>query len=316
MLLLPVFAQPQPAAIDARQAYSQIYANAAWRLRPGQPLSGGGSTLEATNVTCSVLSRAVLFAASQRGYGQPVRILDAPCGDWNWMPSCLSRIAKGVGRGTSIVYRGVDVVDDLISTLNARRGDSLLSEQWSARVRLLPFLRADITNATEMAQFRGAVDVILHKHMIAHTPVRAGLVSTHVHFLRPHLRCTSETTYCICRLSATCPLCHVSSLTHKHLTSDATATYDSDSCRVVLPLSLSPPQNALITLALRALDGLGAMMLVHDNHPTTSRMSVRANASHTRVHRTALQYAPHSAALPHTVHRCFTCAAHSHAAGA
>ena len=54
-----------------------------------------------------------------------------------------------------------------------------------------------------MARFRGSADVILHKHMIAHTP------------------------------------------------------------------------NSLIALALRSLDGLGARLLVHDNHPSAVRMSVR-----------------------------------------
>ena len=98
-------------------AFAKIYEGAMWRTGDKRdqriPLSGGGSTLEATNVTCKVLLAAVRHVTSKRR--GPTRILDTPCGDFTWMGSCLRRIAEELQPdGGSIVYRGIDVVSSCL----------------------------------------------------------------------------------------------------------------------------------------------------------------------------------------------------------
>ena len=39
--------------VSTSEAFSRLYRGGGWRFRPGQPRSGGGSTLQATNVTCA-----------------------------------------------------------------------------------------------------------------------------------------------------------------------------------------------------------------------------------------------------------------------
>lgn len=160
-------------AESPQQAFSRRYTLGGWSIKPGQPRSGGGSTLVATNTTCAVLLQALLVVAKQRSGGGRVRILDAPCGDFTWMPTCLRWVARKAP-GLAMSYRGVDVVDSLVAQLNARGGEMLRVRgddfALPRQVHLLPFLRADVSNATEMRRFRGHVDVILSKHMLIHLP--------------------------------------------------------------------------------------------------------------------------------------------------
>ena len=158
-------------------AFAKIYEGAMWRTGDKRdqriPLSGGGSTLEATNVTCKVLLAAVRHVTSKRR--GPTRILDTPCGDFTWMGSCLRRIAKELQPdGGSIVYRGIDVVSSLVDELNARGGHLLTGARdfnlGVPNVRILPFVQADASNLTQMVRFTGRVDVILSKHMLIHLP--------------------------------------------------------------------------------------------------------------------------------------------------
>jgi hypothetical protein len=164
-------AAPPPTA---QQEFTKLYRRGGWRFRPGQPRSGGGSTLVATNTTCAILLHAVRLAAESAPPARPVRILDAPCGDFTWMPSCLRWMAERVPT-LRLEYRGIDVVEPLIEQLNRREGGLLSHLSASAfavppSVTLLPFERADATNRTEMARYAQRVDVLLSKHMLIHTP--------------------------------------------------------------------------------------------------------------------------------------------------
>jgi len=166
---------------SAQTKFTEIYRSHMWRIHSGQPLSGGGSTHSATNVTCAVLLHAVRAVAAQRPTCGCVRVLDAPCGDFTWMPSCLHRMAQMLLASppagtppTTIVYRGVDVVSTLVDQLNARSGNMLTLTRadfaMPAAVTLLPFLRLDVSNASAMRPLVGEVDVIVSKHMLIHTP--------------------------------------------------------------------------------------------------------------------------------------------------
>ena len=168
-----------PMAATAREAFSEIYRSHTWQFGDSAvPLSGGGSSLEATNTTCAVLLHAVLMVARAKIKHVPhhVRILDLPCGDFTWIPQCLRDVASHAPPETPLrlVYRGVDVVGPLIEQLNSRAGDLIQVPashfEMPATVRILPFVRADVSNATELSALRGQVDIIVSKHMLIHTP--------------------------------------------------------------------------------------------------------------------------------------------------
>lgn len=182
-----------PSFGSARSIFGTIYKDGVWQFNDGRvPRSGNGSTLSATNTTCAVLLHAVKLMRArqqqddigksttrreQRRQQQLVRILDLPCGNFTWMPHCLRHIAARVPDIT-LVYRGVDVVDHLIEQLNDRHGELLGAASGRDHfamprgVALLPFLRADVSNATELRGLAGQVDIILSKHMLIHTPNR------------------------------------------------------------------------------------------------------------------------------------------------
>ena len=168
----PMPSSPVPVT-SAREAFARVYNGAMWRFKPGQPRSGGGSTLQATNTTCAVLLTAVRLVAQRQS---TVRILDTPCGDGTWMPNCLTQIASSDVSSIQIEYQGVDVVPSLVAQLNARRGHLLTSPGFavpSMRVRVLPFACADIANWTEMRRFSSSFwqpDIILSKHFLMHIP--------------------------------------------------------------------------------------------------------------------------------------------------
>jgi hypothetical protein len=76
-----------------------------WWFANGESVSGSGSTMEAT---VHIRENLVPFLAKW----QVTRLLDAPCGDWNWM--------KAVSLPPDLIYMGADIVPDLIADLSRR----------------------------------------------------------------------------------------------------------------------------------------------------------------------------------------------------
>ena len=164
-------------AADASAAFNKVYATKLWAGKNKHPSSGAGSTLKATTTTCAVLKRAVVMRrARARRFNTGVKILDTPCGDWTWMPSCLQKIASEAR--VSLIYQGVDVVESVVTKLNARvAGAGGLPTPppqhppaAELNVTVLPFQVADVGNLTRMSDFANHFDVIISKHMLIHTP--------------------------------------------------------------------------------------------------------------------------------------------------
>ncbi len=89
---------------DAADVFSDIYARNTWGN--GESRSGGGSAMCATEAVRLGLPRLV------RDYG--IRsVLDAPCGDVNWMQGLLPEIAD---------YTGLDIVAPLVEQNRTRYG--------------------------------------------------------------------------------------------------------------------------------------------------------------------------------------------------
>jgi hypothetical protein len=87
-----------------REKLQQVFETADWSDKTGSPRSGSGSTLEFT-----ARLRAALPDLWRRY--QVRTFLDAPCGDWTWMPSVDLE---------GIVYIGGDVSEGLIAENTAR----------------------------------------------------------------------------------------------------------------------------------------------------------------------------------------------------
>jgi len=157
----------------AADAFGEHYRKGGWTSTrtPTVSRSGAGSTRVATTTTCAVLEKAVLkLRSAQRGWPS-IRILDAPCGDWTWMPSCLNQIITATS--VQITYQGIDAVATLVQQLNSQKGDYLhgnaITTKLNANITVLPFRQVDLTNHHEMMAFRD-FDIIISKHMLIHTP--------------------------------------------------------------------------------------------------------------------------------------------------
>lgn len=158
------------AATGGQKVFGDIYAKGLWR--GSGPASGAGSSPFAARTTCLVLLEAIRRAAAERPEGSPVRILDAPCGDFTWMPGCLAR-ARATFPRVPLRYTGADVVAELVRQLNAGHGHYLVNSRRAptpAGVDVEPFLHLDAANVGAMAALRGRFDVLLSKHMLVHLP--------------------------------------------------------------------------------------------------------------------------------------------------
>ena len=121
--------------------FSRIYRDGMWR--DGESLSGWGSTLERTEDI-----RRELPALLRRLGAKS--LLDAPCGDWNWM----QRVDL-----TGVDYTGVDVVREIVDTNRRKYGRPGKT-----------FLRLDFTRE----QVPGA-DAILCRETLIHLSLADGL---------------------------------------------------------------------------------------------------------------------------------------------
>jgi len=102
------------AAADKRKrAFSGIYQHRFWAVNGRFPLSGSGSSLEASQATRKTLKSVIrAFSISS--------IFDSSCGDMTWMPKLLQDIAL---EGRRVHYVGNDIVAELIVENRSRFPD-------------------------------------------------------------------------------------------------------------------------------------------------------------------------------------------------
>lgn len=160
------------------KVFDHIYAEGLWHntkkatLTDKAPASGAGSTPLAARTTCLVLLDAIRRTKSERPAGAPVRILDAPCGDFTWMPGCLAR-AREAFPETRLRYTGGDIVAELVRQLNAGEGRYLANGKRAAvppGVELAEFIHLDSADSEAMGRLADRFDIIVSKHMLIHLP--------------------------------------------------------------------------------------------------------------------------------------------------
>jgi Methyltransferase domain len=95
------------SAASTADSFDFIYRTAAWRLDEGQSLSGPGSDLQSTEDVRDTLPLVL------NGLGVRV-LLDAGCGDFNWMKTIE----------LSCRYIGIDIVSSVIQTNQAAYGNA------------------------------------------------------------------------------------------------------------------------------------------------------------------------------------------------
>ena len=125
-----------------------------------------------------MLKHAVQLVAERAG-NRPVRILDTPCGDFTWMPFCLTRIHNDTS--LRLEYQGVDIVPSLVEMLNSGNGSFLTGHMHSVTigredngVHVFPFQVADVSSSDSMAPYGGGrFDIIVSKHALIHAPNQA-----------------------------------------------------------------------------------------------------------------------------------------------
>ena len=98
-----------------KDAFDKIYTKRMWGGDGVTgSMSGGGSDIgRATEALCSVIFEALLKASKEKEAAgmteYELNFLDAPSGDFFWMPGCLSRMASRLPAGARLNYQGVDV---------------------------------------------------------------------------------------------------------------------------------------------------------------------------------------------------------------
>ena len=97
-----------PPPDDTRAVFTDIFHRVAWSGGWPETVSGAGSTLEST----AGLREALTALLADGPLPPNPTVLDAPCGDFNWM-----REVRGVGR-----YIGMDIVEPLIADNQGRHG--------------------------------------------------------------------------------------------------------------------------------------------------------------------------------------------------
>ena len=160
--------------------FENIYASGYWRDHRAAgtadvPSSGAGSTVRASHSTCVTLLEAVRRTSEANSH-RHVRILDAPCGDFTWMPSCLTRIAAELH--VAIHYQGGDIVRELVQQLNEGRGRFLPNGVRTAigsGVTLREFVHLDATDVEAMRRLRGRFDILISRHVTIHLQSNAVL---------------------------------------------------------------------------------------------------------------------------------------------
>lgn len=129
--------------------FNNIYINGRW----GKPFfSGVGSTLAQ-----SVGAQRALWHAIQYSKKSPVRILDAACGDMQWIPSALKKVDTHEQR---IIYTGNDVSSVIIDI--DKKNHNLRNFFQKANIAF-QFTNKDM-NILSMDNY----DIILIRHVIMH----------------------------------------------------------------------------------------------------------------------------------------------------
>jgi hypothetical protein len=124
--------------LAVKQVFTKIYENRLWQ--GSESVSGNGSGDAATENVRSMLPGLVSNVNAQS-------LLDAPCGDFNWMKDIHLPIER---------YYGVDIVDDLIAENQRRFGNQSRS-----------FIKLDL-----IRDRLPETEFILCRHLFIHLPFR------------------------------------------------------------------------------------------------------------------------------------------------
>lgn len=145
-------------------AFDDVYNHNKWF--GSNSLSGPGSSPAATHVLCHTLSVAVSKVAAGKPAGSRISVLDAPSGDFVWMPGCLSSIQSTLVAGLSLAYQGVDVSSVAVGLAEKRRANVQAALK---TVSISPFQQVDLADAGSLAKF-GHVDILMSHDCLQHNP--------------------------------------------------------------------------------------------------------------------------------------------------
>jgi hypothetical protein len=173
------YAEIQTIAASNRSSsekFTCIYKKKLWlRVNPvinaDRSLSGQGSTLESTTIFRQELERFLLQVNARR-------LLDIPCGDFNWM--------KSVKIPSGLEYIGGDIVPSLVAQLNETYGR--LSKEAPRHFRVFdltkdPFDAADIWLCKDCIQHLSNEDIFLALSNFCRSSVEYALISNHTDVL-------------------------------------------------------------------------------------------------------------------------------------
>ena len=161
-------------AISSReQAFTHVFSAGLWS-GSGAGKSGGASDLNATSCLRPALIDILEWIGIEKAAGEPIQVLDAPCGDLQWIPTLWDELRArhtGDSKPRSIKYMGIDIVKPLIDS----------HRRWSTEVSTLAWLKRrhvsmsfDHHDVVEEA-LKQSYDLIHTKDMMIHLTNRDAL---------------------------------------------------------------------------------------------------------------------------------------------
>lgn len=161
----------------AQDAFDNIYGQATWGGDGvSSSKSGTGSSIGVgTRLLCATITEAVWKASQEKqAAGQTnyeLNVLDAPSGDFFWMPGCLKHISSKLPAGARLNYQGVDVSQIAVTTAESKRASTQASLPGSVTIE--PFQRMNLASAGILQQtFPGKhFDVVNCHDALQHNPM-------------------------------------------------------------------------------------------------------------------------------------------------
>ena len=151
---------------ERQDRFEKVYSEKLWAPRGG-PLSGSGSSLEAT----ANPRRAIASLIRRSGVRS---ILDAPCGDLTWMRDLFPEFDA-----LNVSYTGVDIVRPAIRRLKHEFANDRLRHFEVADLTRDTLPRADLIFSRQALQHMPATDALRALHNFARTGAKYLLTTTY-----------------------------------------------------------------------------------------------------------------------------------------
>jgi len=168
--LLEVVPTHEDSSLKTSEKFQRIYDTNYWQPTRDGSVSGAGSSIDSTKALCQIFQQTamkILNDKQKKGAALSLNVLDAPSGDWFWMPSCLHALDAILPDGASVYYQGLDVAYKAVALAEGAR-----KKFKSKSIKVDTFQIADLSNSEALHSAVNNVkfDIILCHDALQHNP--------------------------------------------------------------------------------------------------------------------------------------------------